>query len=291
MRNSSSFSVVLVYLVIVIISIFMILPFVWMVSVSLKPSGRIYEYPPRFIPSPVTFENYRTAWDRANFSRYFMNTTIFAVAGTLLTISFCSLGGYVFAKLRFPGKNILFMVILFTMMLPFFSVLIPLFLIVKNFPLAGGNNLFGKGGIGLINSFAGLILPGIVNGYYIFLFRQFFTMLPDELIQAARIDGCSEFRIFAQIMLPLAKPALATVAIFSFMDKWNALVWPLVVLTDPNKRTLQVGLAIFQGEQLTGAQWNELMAASVISLLPTVLVFLLAQKYFTTGIALTGIKE
>ena len=116
-------------------------------------------------------------------------------------------------------------------------------------------------------------------------------MLPDELIQAARIDGCSEFRIFAQIMLPLAKPALATVAIFSFMDKWNALVWPLVVLTDPNKRTLQVGLAIFQGEQLTGAQWNELMAASVISLLPTVLVFLLAQKYFTTGIALTGIKE
>jgi len=291
MRNSSSFSVVLVYLVIVIISIFMILPFVWMVSVSLKPSGRIYEYPPRFIPSPVTFENYRTAWDRANFSRYFMNTTIFAVAGTLLTISFCSLGGYVFAKLRFPGKNILFMVILFTMMLPFFSVLIPLFLIVKNFPLAGGNNLFGKGGTGLINSFAGLILPGIVNGYYIFLFRQFFTMLPDELIQAARIDGCSEFRIFAQIMLPLAKPALATVAIFSFMDKWNALVWPLVVLTDPNKRTLQVGLAIFQGEQLTGAQWNELMAASVISLLPTVLVFLLAQKYFTTGIALTGIKE
>jgi len=291
MRNSSSFSVVLVYLVIVIISIFMILPFVWMVSVSLKPSGRIYEYPPRFIPSPVTFENYRTAWDRANFSRYFMNTTIFAVAGTLLTISFCSLGGYVFAKLRFPGKNILFMVILFTMMLPFFSVLIPLFLIVKNFPLAGGNNLFGKGGIGLINSFAGLILPGIVNGYYIFLFRQFFTMLPDELIQASRIDGCSEFRIFAQIMLPLAKPALATVAIFSFMDKWNALVWPLVVLTDPNKRTLQVGLAIFQGEQLTGAQWNELMAASVISLLPTVLVFLLAQKYFTTGIALTGIKE
>jgi len=269
----------------------MILPFVWMVSVSLKPSGRIYEYPPRFIPSPVTFENYRTAWDRANFSRYFMNTTIFAVAGTLLTISFCSLGGYVFAKLRFPGKNILFMVILFTMMLPFFSVLIPLFLIVKNFPLAGGNNLFGKGGTGLINSFAGLILPGIVNGYYIFLFRQFFTMLPDELIQAARIDGCSEFRIFAQIMLPLAKPALATVAIFSFMDKWNALVWPLVVLTDPNKRTLQVGLAIFQGEQLTGAQWNELMAASVISLLPTVLVFLLAQKYFTTGIALTGIKE
>jgi ABC-type glycerol-3-phosphate transport system permease component len=155
--------------------------------------------------------------------------------------------------------------------------LVPLFLIVKN--------------LGLINTFAGLVLPGVVNGYFIFLFRQFFSMLPDDLIEAARIDGCSEFRIFLQVILPLAKPALATVAIFGFMNRWNALVWPLVVLTDPDKRTLQVGLAIFQGEQLTGAQWNELMAASVISLLPTVVVFLLAQKYFTTGIALTGIKE
>lgn len=291
MRSGSPFNAVIVYILIGIVSIFMIIPFIWMTSVSLKPSGRVFEYPPRFIPSPATFENYRIAWDRANFSRYFINTTVFAVVGTLLTVSLCSLGGYVFAKLRFPGKNILFMVVLFTMMLPFFSVLIPLFLITKNFPLVGGNDLLGKGGIGLINSFSGLILPGIVNGYYIFLFRQFFIMLPDELIQAARIDGCSEFRIFAQIMLPLAKPALATVSIFAFMNKWNALVWPLVVLTDPNKRTLQVGLAIFQGEQLTGAQWNELMAASMISLLPTVLIFLLAQKYFTTGIALTGIKE
>ena len=269
----------------------MLLPFLWMISVSLKPAGQVYEYPPRFIPSTFNFENYRTAWTRANFSLYFKNTVIFAVIGTFLTVISCSLGGYTFAKLRFPGKEVLFGIILFSMMIPFSSVLIPLFLIVKNFPLAGGNNIFGKGGIGLINTFSGLILPGIVSGYYIFLFRQFFSMLPDELIYAARVDGCSEFRIFLQIILPLSKPVLATVSIFSFMSRWNALLWPLVILTDPKKRTLQVGLAIFQGEQLTGAQWNELLAASAIALIPTILIFLLGQKYFTTGIALTGMKE
>ncbi|MCL6572046.1 MAG: carbohydrate ABC transporter permease [Bacillus sp. (in: Bacteria)] len=279
------------YLMLLLVSITMILPFLWMVSVSLKPIGQIYEYPPRFIPSSFNLKNYQIAWSRANFNCYFKNTIIFAVIGTFLTVLFCSTGGYVFAKLRFPGKDLLFMIVLFTMTLPFFSILIPLFLIVKNFPLAGGNNLFGRGGIGLINTFLGLILPGVVNGYYMFLFRQFFSMLPDELIHAARVDGCSELRIFTQIILPLSKPALATVSIFSFMSRWNALVWPLIVLTDPRKRTLQVGLAIFQGEQLTGAQWNELMAASAIALIPTIIIFLLGQKYFTTGIALTGIKE
>ena len=281
----------LLYLMLGLISIITIIPFLWMGSVSLKPSGQVYEYPPSFIPSPLKFKNYQESWSRANFNYYFKNTVIFAVVGTSLSVVFCSAGGYVFAKLRFPGKSLLFMIILFTMTLPFFSVLIPLFLIVKNFPLVGGNNLFGKGGIGLIDTFAGLVLPGIVNGYYIFLFRQFFSMFPDELIYAARIDECSEFRIFLQIILPLSKPVLATVSIFSFMSRWNAFVWPLVVLTDPKKRTLQVGLAIFQGEQLTGAQWNELMAVSVIALIPTIILFLLGQKYFTTGIALTGIKE
>ncbi|WP_369018591.1 carbohydrate ABC transporter permease [Thermatribacter velox] len=276
-RKDSFFLKILTYSIMIFVSLWFFLPFAWMISVSLKPSGQVYEYPPRLIPSPATFENYFTAWEKASFSRYFLNTTIFAVVGTCATLILCSLGGYVFAKLKFPGRNLLFVVVLSTMMLPFFSVLVPLFLIVKN--------------LGLINTFAGLVLPGVVNGYFIFLFRQFFSMLPDDLIEAARIDGCSEFRIFLQVILPLAKPALATVAIFGFMNRWNALVWPLVVLTDPDKRTLQVGLAIFQGEQLTGAQWNELMAASVISLLPTVVVFLLAQKYFTTGIALTGIKE
>lgn len=285
------FSRVVLYFLLLIIASVMLLPFLWMISVSLKPAGQVYEYPPKFIPSSFNFENYKTAWYRANFSLYFKNTVIFAVVGTFLTVISCSLGGYTFAKLRFPGKDILFTIILFSMMLPFSSILVPLFLLIKNFPLAGGNNILGRGGTGLINTFSGLILPGIVSGYYIFLFRQFFSMLPDDLIHAARVDGCSEFRIFWQIILPLSKPVLATVFIFSFMSRWNALLWPLVVLTDPRKRTLQVGLAIFQGEQLTGAQWNELLAASAIALVPTIVIFVLGQRYFTTGIALTGIKE
>ncbi len=280
-----------IYILLFFVSIIMMLPFLWMISVSLKPAGQIYEYPPSFIPSSFNFENYKVAWTRANFNLYFKNTVIFAVVGTILTLITCSLGGYTFAKLRFPGKEVLFSIILFSMMLPFSSILIPLFLIVKSFPLAGGNNLFGKGGVGLVDTFSGLILPGIVSGYYIFLFKQFFSMLPDDLIYAARVDGCSEFRIFLQIILPLSKPILATVSIFSFMSRWNSLLWPLVVLNDPKKRTLQVGLAIFQGEQLTGGQWNELLAASAIALIPTVVIFLLGQKYFTTGIALTGMKE
>lgn len=284
-------SKVALYFLLLVIASIMLLPFLWMVSVSLKPAGQVYEYPPKFIPSSFNFENYKTAWYRANFGLYFKNTVIFAVVGTFLTVISCSLGGYTFAKLRFPGKDLLFTVILFSMMLPFSSILIPLFLLIKNFPLVGGNNILGKGGTGLINTFSGLILPGIVSGYYIFLFKQFFSMLPDDLIHAARVDGCSEFRIFWQIILPLSKPVLATVSIFSFMNRWNSLLWPLVVLTDPQKRTLQVGLAIFQGEQLTGAQWNELLAASAIALIPTIVIFVLGQKYFTTGIALTGMKE
>lgn len=289
--NKTDLSTKISYAVLFLVCTIMIIPFLWMLSVSLKPSGQIYAYPPSLIPSPIDFTNYKTAWVRANFSLYFINTVIFAVVGTFLTLIFCSLGGYTFAKLRFPGRNLLFMIILFSMMIPFSSVLVPLFLIVKNFPLTGGNNIIGMGGTGLLNTYSGLILPGIISGYFIFLFKQFFSMLPDDLIYAARVDGCSELRIFLQIILPLSKPIIATVSIFSFMTRWNMLLWPLIIFNDPKKRTLQVGLAIFQGEQLTGAQWNELMAATVIALLPTIVVFLLGQKHFTTGIALTGMKE
>jgi len=278
------------YIILSLISIIMTLPLYWMISVSLKPPGEVYEYPLKFIPTSINFGNYKIAWVQANFAIYFGNTVIYAVIGTLLTLILCSLGGYTFAKLRFPGRNTLFVVILLSMMIPFATILVPLFLTIKRFPLMGGNNLFGEGGSGLINTFPGLILPGIVSGYYIFLFRQFFSMLPDELIFAARVDGCSEFRIFWEIIVPLSKPVFVAIGIFSFMWRWNAFLWPLIVMTDPKKRVLQVGLGIFQGEQRTGAEWNLMMAAAAIALIPTVVVFLMGQKYFTRGIALTGIK-
>ncbi len=284
------FSNVFFYFLLIILSISMLLPLTWMITVSLKPSGQIYEYPPSFIPKSFEVSNYVTAWVGANFSKYFMNTVTYALGSAIFILFFCSLAGYTFARLEFPGRNTIFLIILLTMMLPGQAALIPRFLIIKNFPLAGGNNIFGAGGKGFMDTYAGLIMPGVVPGFGIFLLRQFFLILPKELEDSARVDGCSEFRIYWQIMLPLTKPALIVLAIFSFQQKWNDLMWPLVVTSSKAMRTLPVGLAVFEGEQRTGAQWNELMAAGLIALIPVIIVFLFGQKHFTRGIALAGIR-
>lgn len=278
------------YVVLGVIAFFAILPFLWMISVSLSPSGHIYQSFSALVPRSISLKGYVDAWVGANFARYFLNTVIFTVGSTMLTLFFSALGGYTFARLRFFGRNTLFLIILFSMMIPEPATLIPRFIIVKFFPLAGGNNLLGQGGIGFVNSYAGLILPFAVTGFGIFLFRQFFLRLPNELADAAKIDGCSEFRVFLQIMLPLAKPALIALCIFTFTWRWNKLLWPLVVAQSKEMRVIAVGLAIFQNEQRTIGQWNEMMAAATISVLPAVLVFLLLQKYFTKGVALTGLK-
>ena len=278
------------YFFLVVLAISMLLPLIWMLNISLKPSGQIYEYPPSLIPKTFVVGNYVTAWVGADFSLYFKNTTIYTLVSVIFILFFSSLAGYTFARLRFPGRDILFLIILLTMMIPYQVTLIPLFLIVKNFPLAGGNNIFGTGGKGLIDTYAGLIIPGLVPAFGIFLFRQFFLGLPGELEDAARIDGCSEFRIYWQIMLPLTKPALILLGIFSFQGKWNDLLWPLIVTTTKHMRTLQIGLAVFQGEQRSGAQWNEMMAAGLVVIIPVIIIFLIGQKYFTKGVALTGIK-
>ncbi len=282
---------VCLYVSLGVISFFMILPFLWMISMSLKPSGLGSQAISVLIPRNITFEPYVEAWIGAQFSRYFLNSVIFTVGSTVFTLFFCALGGYTFARLRFPGRDTLFLLILFSMMIPDSARLIPQFLIIKFFPLAGGNNLLGQGGIGLLDSFAGLMLPFVVTGFGIFLCRQFFVRLPEELRSAAKIDGCSEFRIFYQIMLPLAKPAIIALAIFTFTFRWNKLLWPLVVTQSKSMRVLAVGLAIFQGEQRTLEQWNVMMAAATIVVLPMVLVFLLLQKHFTKGTSLSGLKE
>lgn len=280
----------LLYLFLIILATSMLLPLIWMVNVSLKPFGQIYEYPPSLFPKTFLVTNYVAAWVGADFSLYFKNTTVYAFVSVIFILFFCSLAGYTFARLRFPGRDILFLIILITMMIPYQVTLIPLFLLIKNFPFAGGNNIFGMGGKGLIDTYAGLIIPGLVPAFGVFLFRQFFLGLPSELEDAARIDGCSEFRIYWQIMLPLTKPALVLLGIFSFQGKWNDLLWPLIVTTTKHMRTLQIGLAVFQGEQRSGAQWNEMMAAGLIVIIPVIIIFLIGQKYFTKGVALTGLK-
>jgi multiple sugar transport system permease protein len=272
-----------------LLAVLMVFPFFWMVTSSLKPQQELFRMPPTLLPSQWLFGNYGEAWEAARFSRYFGNSIFVTLSGTLLTLAVSAMAAYALAKLEFRSRELIFWLIIASQMIPGIVTLIPSFLIVKNMPLAGGNNLFGSGGHGWLNSYEALIVPGIAAAFGVFLLRQFFQSVPNELLFAARVDGCDEFRIFRSIVLPLAKPALATLAIFTFQGYWNDFVWPLVVTTDDTVRTVQLGLTVFRQRFTT--EWGPLMAGVTIATLPMVLVFLSAQRYFVSGIALTGIKE
>jgi multiple sugar transport system permease protein len=199
-----------------------------------------------------------------------------------------ALAGYAFARLRFPGNKLLFLLVLATLMVPYQVTIIPLFVIIRHMPLFGGNDILGQGGIGWINSYWGLVVPGAVGAFGIFMLRQFFQTLPVELEDAARIDGAGELRIFWQIMLPLAMPAIATLAIFSFQAGWNAFFWPLLITTTDDMRTIQLGLTVFVQQYST--QWDQLMAATVVATTPVILAFAVGQRLLVRGIAFTGLK-
>ena len=276
------------YLVLIATSLVMIVPFLWMVTTSVKPDYQIFEYPPTWIPREFNWRNYTEAWRRAHFSVYTLNTLIYAVFSTVGQVVLCSMAGYAFARLAFPGRNLLFVLVLATMMIPFQMLLIPLFIILRYWPLAGGNNLLGVGGQGLIDSLVGLTLPNLISAFGIFLMRQFAISLPGELADAARIDGSSEAGIFWRIMLPLMRPAPTTLAIFAFQGAWNDFTWPLVVTMSERTRTLQLGLQTFQNMHFT--EWGLLMAGTTITILPLVTLFIVGQRYFIQGIALTGTK-
>ena len=270
-------------------AILMVFPFYWMVSSSLKPQQELFRMPPTLLPSRWVVGNYARAWEAARFSRYFYNSVFVSISGTLLTLLVCGMAAYALAKLEFKTREILFWLIIASQMIPGIVTLIPSFLIVKNMPLAGGNDLLGSGGHGWLNTYEGLIVPGVASAFGVFLLRQFFQSVPNELLYAARVDGCDEFRIFYRIVLPLAKPAMATLGIFTFQGYWNDFVWPLVITTEDKVRTVQLGLTVFRQRFTT--DWGPLMAGVTIATAPMVLVFLSAQRYFVSGIALTGIKE
>ena len=266
----------------------MLLPFVWMISTSVKPADQLFSVPPTWLPHPIQWDNYVKAMGAGNFGRYAMNSLLLGVANVTTNVLLSALAGYAFARLRFPGRNVLFVLVLATLMVPYQVTIIPLFVIVRHIPLFGGNDLLGQGGIGWINSYWGLIVPGAVGAFGIFMLRQFFQTLPDELEDAARIDGADEFRIFWQIMLPLAMPAVATLAIFSFQAGWNAFLWPLLITTTDDMRTIQLGLTVFVQQYST--QWDQLMAATVVATVPVILVFAFGQRLLVRSIAFTGIK-
>jgi multiple sugar transport system permease protein len=266
----------------------MILPFLWMVSTSLKPESEIFRFPPVWIPGEWMWDNYREAMQAAPFGRYFINTLIYAGAVTISNLLFCSMAAYAFARLQFRGRNVLFILVLGTMMIPAQVTMVPVFIMLRHWPLVGGNNILGAGGHGLLNSYPGLVLPMAVGAFGIFLLRQFFMTLPRELEDAARIDGCSEAGIYWRIILPLSRPALATLGIFTFTAAWNEFLWPLLIMSKDSMKTLQVGLQVFQTQYTTS--WDLLMAGTVVVTIPVLLIFLAGQRYFTRGIALSGMK-
>jgi multiple sugar transport system permease protein len=279
---------VLAHLVLILGAAAMLLPFVWMLSTSLKPADQLFTVPPTWIPRTLELDTYVQAMSAGNFGRYAFNSLVLAVANVFTNVLLSAFAGYAFARLKFRGRNVLFVLVLATLMVPYQVTIIPLFVIVRHIPLFGGNDVLGQGGIGWINSYWGLIVPGAVGAFGIFMLRQFFQTLPVELEDAARIDGAGELRIFWQIMLPLATPATATLAIFSFQVGWTAFLWPLLITTTDDMRTVQLGLTVFRQQYST--QWGQLMAATVVATLPVILVFAAGQRLIVRGISFTGLK-
>jgi multiple sugar transport system permease protein len=253
-------------------SVVMLVPFAWMLSTSLKEPGDVFVYPPQWIPEPVQWENYQETVTVMPFGRFYLNSAIQAVAVTVLQLLTASLAAFAFARLRFRGRDLLFLLYLGTMMIPFPVTMIPNFVIIRS--------------LGWIDTFRALILPPAFSAFSTFLLRQYFMSIPVELDDAARVDGASSFRIWWQIIMPLSGPALATLAIFTFLGQWNSFLWPLVVTNSERMQTLPVGLATFQGQY--SIQWHLLMAGSVISVVPILGIYIVGQKWFVRGITLTG---
>lgn len=277
-----------IYIVLIVGGIAFAAPFAWLISASFQTSGDIFSWPPKWIPENPTWDGYITFFTETDAVRWFANSTFVAVSVTFLQLFFNSLAAFVFAKRRFPGRDAIFLVFLATMMVPPQVTMIPNYLILQHIPLFGGNDLLGEGGHGMLDSYWGLILPGAVSAFGIFLLRQFMMGIPDELLDAARIDGASEFTVYARIMLPLCRPVLAATAIFTFMAAWEDFLWPLIIMSDPAKFTAPLGLAMFVQKNQT--DWGLLLAGSVISTLPMVIIFIIFQRQFVQGIAMSGIK-
>lgn len=275
-------------LALAIASLMMIAPFVWMLLTSLKGPADIGSYPPSIIPKDWIWSNYADAMAAAPFLTYFKNSLLISIGHTVINLALAMMAGYALARIKFRGSTVIFMGVLATMMIPTYAKIVPQYLIAKSVPFFGGNDWLGRGGTGWLDTWWALIIPGALTPLAIFLFRQFYLTLPRELEEAARIDGMGEFGIFARVMTPLVKPAIATVALITFENSWNNFLWPLLVTTRDDLRVIQVGLAVFQ--QSEGTQWAFLMAGSALATLPMIVLFLATQRYFVQGFATAGLK-
>jgi ABC-type glycerol-3-phosphate transport system permease component len=262
------------YAIMLVVTLVMITPFLWMISSSFKTLAEIFRYPPTIVPAQPTLEGYMKLFRQFPFARNMLNSAYIAAAYTLLAVFFCTLGGFGFGKYSFKGDKILFAVLIGSMFIPFEVTMIPLYVVFRK--------------IGWIDSHWGLIIPGVANAFGIFFMRQNIGSIPDELMDAARVDGCSEFRIFFNIIMPIAKPAMASLGIIFFMNSWNSFLWPLVLLQRPELMTVTVALRSLQDPIRT--PFDQIMAGSTLSTLPLIIAFLLLQRYFMAGITAGAIK-
>ena len=251
-----------------------VVPIIWTVLSSLKTNNTIFAVPVRWLPTTLNWNNYSDAFDVAPFDRFFLNSTLVAAAVTVTTVFFGAMAGYGLSKFRFPGRTMVFGLILTTIMIPFPVIMIPLFALVRNF--------------GWVNTYQGLIIPGALTGFAVFLMRQFIQALPDELLDAARLDGAGEVRIFLTMVLPLTRPALATLGILTFLDSWNNLLWPLILIQSEDMETIPLGLTKFS--TLYSTNYVQMMAMAVIASLPVLIVFLIGRRQIINSLMMSGIK-
>ncbi|MFI6965664.1 carbohydrate ABC transporter permease [Streptomyces sp. NPDC050149] len=276
-KRPRSLKRVLVYVLLSLGLLIMSAPFLWMALSAFKTTSELTASPPVWIPTEWTLDNFRDLLDKLDLPLYFMNSVIVAVLVTVSNLVFCSMLGYALAKLRFAGRNKIFGLVLGALMVPGNLMLLPLFVLMSK--------------MGLIDSYAGLVLPFAAGAFGVFLMRQFMQSIPDELLEAARMDGAGEWYIFWRIVMPLVKPALATLSIFTFLGSWNNFVWPLIATNDPDKYTLPVALATFATDpNKSGGSNGMLMAGSFLIVLPVLVVFIALQRHFTQGIATAGMK-
>ena len=273
--NNRTVQLITLYCALLGIAVLLLAPFAWLLSTALKAeSADLFAFPPQWIPDPIVWSNFAKAWDILPFMRYLYNTFYIAIATVAINVFLSSMTGFALARMQFRGRQFILYAVLATTMVPFQVLLIPLFIVTLK--------------LGLVDSYAGVILPVAVNAFGIFLLRQAFSTIPKDLEDAARIDGCSDWHIFSRIMIPLVKPALATLAAFTFVAQWNDFIWPLIVLKNRDLYTLQLGLASLQG--VFGVNWRYISAASIIALVPTVLFFLFTQRFFTKGMTAGAVK-
>lgn len=280
---------IVIYLLLLLFAVIFTLPFYWSLLTSFRPNEDIFSEGIHLLMTSFTSEHYKKAFEVIPFLQYSLNTLLITVLIIATNLVFCSLAGYAFAKLSFIGRKVVYRLMLISVMVPGTVLMIPQFLILARFPLVGGNNILGQGGHGFSGNFLGVVLPTAISVFNILFMRSFYISMPDELGEAARIDGAGEMKTFFKVYAPLSKPALATLSVFCFQAGWNSFMWPNIILRSGDFKVLSQGLQSFAFNN--NVDYGPMMAATVCAMLPVIIVFMFAQKYFIEGIAFSGTKS